>query len=134
MRKKCTLISSFPPWAILTESSSFSTFIIGVIKFIVSVYWSLVFFFIAYSMFFKKTRMLFNKDLIIYLTIVFLFFLLNTPNMNDRRLIALYPLIYVVYAYLKNSLSNINIKKLSIYSVSTYTILILIYSTWKFIL
>jgi hypothetical protein len=44
----------------------------------------------------------------------------NSRNMNDRRLIALYPLIYVVYVYLKNSLSNINIKKLNIYSVSTY--------------
>ena len=127
-------ISSFPPWAIIEKSSSFLTFIIGVIKFIVSVYWSLVFFFIVYSSFFKKSRMLFSKNMIIYLTIVFLFFLLNTSNMNDRRLIALYPLIYVVYVYLRNSLSNINIKKLNIYSVSTYTILILIYTTWKFIL
>lgn len=88
----------FPPWLALSEAGNLPAIILGLLSFIVAFYWFFVFSFIAISLIRKGYKCLPTK-LIYGLLMLFTFLFLSSANLDSRRAVCMYPLMFVSFVY-----------------------------------
>lgn len=118
-------IVPFPPWRGILYSNNFLQGIIEIIPGLSAVFWGYV---IYVSVKDRKyySSLSFLTKLMMLFVIIFLF--LNTANMNPRRLIAVYPIIYLFFVYIISKISRSQNNKNILNYAILYISLIAIYS------
>ncbi|MFB9057052.1 hypothetical protein ACFFU9_09895 [Mariniflexile ostreae] len=123
-------ISPFPPWNDINKSETFIQGVIGFISGLAPLFWGFVFFTSVKYYKYYKTLSFLTKSLVLF-AIIFLF--LSSANMLVRRLIPVYPIIYMFFVYVISKLSKKQIRK----NISTYTMiysgLLVVYFFIKFL-
>jgi hypothetical protein len=124
-------ISPIPPWLGIESSKSIYDLIVGIVLLITTVYWATVFLFIFFSMTLKKAYRCVPKSILVFLSLTILFLILNSANMNTRRILGMYPVFFLVYIVIKESLSIRQIRNMNILSWITYTLVLFTYFILK---
>lgn len=122
----------FPPWLKIKSASTFSQTIIGIVSMIKSIFWSILFLTCLISIFNKNIRKSIDRERIVLLFIFLLFLILNSSNMHDRRIFAMYPVLFLYNSSMIN-LHNKSYLKIKRVSINVYILLILVYILMKFI-
>ncbi len=90
----------FPPWLALSEASNLYAVCLGLLSFAVSFYWFYVFSFTIVCLLKKGYKYLPTK-LVFGLLLLFAFLFLSSANLDSRRVVCMYPLMFVPFAYYK---------------------------------
>jgi hypothetical protein len=96
----------FPPWLQITDANNVYETIIGCWNLVVRVFWFYVFSLVITHMSKKNWVKLPSKiktSLIIYL----LFIILSSSNLDERRTICVFPMLFIAYIYLKENILTI---------------------------
>lgn len=91
----------FPSWNLVADAKDFPQLIICLTQMIAPTFWFVVWFCVIQIIRFKDYRKSLPNILILSV-LIFLFFLLaNSSNINPRRLICMYPVLYIFYVMAK---------------------------------
>lgn len=90
----------FPPWLALSEANNPSAILLGFLSFSVAFYWFYVFAGTVYSIAKKGIKSLPTK-LMYGLLLLFAFLFLSSSNLDSRRVVCMYPLMYVAFVFYK---------------------------------
>ncbi|GAA0881349.1 hypothetical protein GCM10009119_43190 [Algoriphagus jejuensis] len=123
-------ISPFPPWVEIQKSTTLSQSIIGLVTGISSLFWSFVFFINVKYFRYSRYMSSHTKYLLIF-AVVFLF--LNSSNISERRIMAIYPLLYVFFIFVTSRLSKDHISTNIFQFFRLYSSLLLVYFLFKFL-
>ena len=126
-------LTQFPPWATLEIAANPNQILIGIGAFIKSIFWSLLFLTSILSIFFRNARKTLSKELIILLLFFVIYLFLNSSNINDRRLYAMYPILFL---YITNLSLKLNKKYFNAFlkdAVIIYFIILLLYTFVKYV-
>ena len=125
-------IQPFPSWVELRNSTNVYRSIISILPIFYSLFWFIIFFSVVKWLILDRIYKNLEKNLILLLCIVFLFLIGNIVNMNIRRIMCVYPIIYLVYTVTRekyvskdNTLATRNI------AIFTYLLLIAVYFVIK---
>ena len=127
-------LQPLPPWVILENSRNIYQVVVGLIMLSTAIFWSFLFLFLILILFMKRS--LFKKipkELYVLVGISLIFFFLNTSNMNVRRIIAMYPITFALYAHVNHSLLLRNKMAVKIFTAILYIFLILMYLIIKYL-
>lgn len=121
----------FPPWGGLETASSIYSFIIGIEVLLVAVFWFYIF--VSLIAYLFKTRLTqIQKPILYSILFMFIFLLLNSSNLDTRRVVCMYPLFFLPYVYLKeNVITNNYIKLINKRFVTIYAFLCIVYFITK---
>ena len=121
----------FPPYSFMLEASTFPQFFLGTLCFIMSVWWFFIFYTLLGYLFFRMRLFQLPTDLLFFVGISFVYILLNTAQIDIRRMIPVYPLLYLSYLYLKDRVGGrFTLQYRTIIGIG-YVVLILAYSIIK---
>lgn len=120
----------FPPWGAIEMANNPYALIIGIEGLFVASLWFYVFVSLfAYLVKYKFSRL--PKQLNYGLVLLFVFLLLNTSNLESRRVVCMYPFMFIPYVYIKNVIAKksftkrINKMYFSLYILLTFAYLLL---------
>ena len=99
-------IAPFPPHSLLVKSKDFSQAYIGVDHMVYELFWFFVFFTLAYLCIVNSRYKLFHKEELILLIISLLYIIVNTAHPDIRRMMPVYPIIYLLYLNIVNKCSQ----------------------------
>ncbi|WP_299576278.1 hypothetical protein [uncultured Sunxiuqinia sp.] len=124
-------ISPFPPWFQLANSNSIPQILLAIVAGIAPVFWGYVVFisFINLKKYYKKLP----KLSIWLLGFMALFLLANSSNINVRRIMAVYPIMYILFVYIQSQQTKQIIIKNKLKYIFMYSGLLIIYSMLKFL-
>ncbi len=127
-------LQPFPSWYALLNSENIFQAIVSLLPIFYGFFWfSVIFSLIKWLLFEKKFKNLSNELLLLSI-IVIVFLLANTANMNIRRIMCVYPIIYLLYVVLADSFISLkNKKNTSTYYLVVYLFLIIIYLFMKYV-
>ena len=100
----------FPPWQSLLASTSFYEAVIGILRLCINALWLYIFLFSLLLFFKKKNYRRVPQELKLGFALFFLFILLNSTNMVLRRVVCIYPCLFILYAYLKSTVVTVRMK------------------------
>jgi hypothetical protein len=126
-------ITHFPPWAIIEISQTPYQLLIGIIALVKSVFWSLLFILSVISFFFKNARKKLDISMLVLLFFFILYLFLNSSNINDRRLLAMYPILFLYVSNLKNSINKKLAYQLLKIDIFIYFVMLSFYFFIKFV-
>ena len=128
-------LQPFPSWNRLAESNNLFSAIISFPPIFYSFFWyTIMFGLIKWSIFKKNKNKLFNKDVKLLGLIALVFIAANVANPNIRRMMCVYPLLYLLYVIINTKLlTNKQIINTLYQSSFSYLALIVIYLIVKFI-
>lgn len=94
-------IQPFPSWHLLEDSKNIYSAIVSLIEIVRGVFWFVIVCSIFVWLFAYKAmkKVPLNFKYLMFIVLVFLF--ANTSNMTERRLICVYPIIFLLYVWLK---------------------------------
>jgi|GEM_PF-944745 len=126
-------IQPFPPWNIIDTHSNIFIILEGIFQTARSLFWFVVIISIVkWLVLDKKTSSIKGIDLKFLSILCLVFFLASTANITLRRIMAFYPYIFLIYTIIRTtSVSPNQAKKLSLFSIFLYFILILLYYIFK---
>ena len=122
-------ISPFPPSDQLFKASTFLQVVFGILYLIAPVFWGFIVYVVAMN--FKRYYKSFSSFQF-YLLIFFIVFIIgNSSNLNLRRIICVYPILYILFVYIISRMPKTRIKlHIKNYSL-IYLFLIAIYTILK---
>lgn len=122
-------ISPFPPWNQLLQSKTFLQIIQAFAAGVPPIFWGYVFF-ISVTNIIKQRKNL--PPITIWLLIMMVAFLFaNSSNINVRRIMAVYPIMYILFVYTQTNHTKAERVKGRLQYASLYIVLIMIYSVFK---
>ena len=121
-------ISPFPPWDQLFKASTFLQVVFGILYLIAPVFWGFIVYVVAIN--FKRYYKSFSSFQI-YLLIFFIVFIIgNSSNLNLRRIICVYPILYILFVSIVSRMPKTRIKShinnfslIYLFLITIYTIL-----------
>ncbi len=125
-------ITPFPAWGKFLVSDTIYEYVISFIECSGAIFWSCIFLFMCFSFANGKIRKQLSKENIVVLIIVLAFLLGNSSEMNTRRILCIYPLIFILYLNIRQMLPNSKRRHYSYSSVAVYSALSLIYFYIKY--
>lgn len=93
----------FPPWGKLMNAANLFGIAVGLLELVVSVYWAYVFFVAVVTVCNKRFKQ-YPTKLIFGFFVFFVFIVLSLSNLDLRRVICVFPLMFVFYVYSKEIL------------------------------
>ena len=118
--------SPFPSWNLAINARNIPQFVIGLIQMTAPAFWFMVWFCVIQIISFKDYRKLL-PNILIFSGLAFIVFLLaNSSNMNPRRLICMYPVLYLFFVIAKEKYP-FYIKKNMKRGFMAYLVLCLVY-------
>lgn len=102
-------ISPFPPHNLLMKANDFSQALMGLDYIVFEFFWFFIFFMLAYLCIINGKYKLLERDELILLIIALLYIVVNTAHPDIRRMMPVYPIIYVVYLNMINKCSHIEV-------------------------
>lgn len=126
-------IQPFPSWAALNNAPNAYATIVAFHDIVRTFFWYIVFYsmilWIPFGKVYKRIPIKFKY--LLFVTFVFLF--LNTSNMNTRRIMCLFPIIFLVYVWIKEyCISHSKYLRTNILLAFTYLSLIIVYLVMKY--
>lgn len=97
----------FPPWGAIESANNFFAFIIGVENLLVGVFWFYIFVSLIILLF-KYGYSQLPKTLRYGLVFIAIFLLLNSSNLDSRRVVCMYPFMFLPYLYFKENIASRN--------------------------
>ena len=98
-------ISPFPPEGFIKSAETFSQYVMGIDIWIYELYWFFIVFTFAYLTFFKSKYKLLSKNEIILGVIALSYIVINTAHPDIRRMMPVYPIIYLFYLVYDNNIA-----------------------------
>lgn len=124
-----------PPWGDLISSPNIFKGIISLHTIIYELFWFLVYYLTFKWLVLNRKIKELPMDLIILIIVSIVFIVLNLSNPNHRRIMAVYPIIYIVYCYTKEYiLTKQYVKNDKLYMSIIWVVLIILYLVIKFII
>lgn len=121
-------LQPFPSWIDLKNANNFFDGMVSLLPILYGFFWYTIIFSLVKWIVFKKKYKYFSQELITLSIIIVIFLFANTFNMNIRRIMCVYPFIFLLYVIIQEkALSKIDKKNTFSYSSITYILLILIY-------
>ncbi|MFA8434222.1 MAG: hypothetical protein ACEPOZ_06870 [Marinifilaceae bacterium] len=119
-------ISPFPSWNLALKGNDAFQVIIGVVQMISPIYWFVVWFCVIKCLMIKSFRNSLPRILVILLFVFITFLIANSSNANVRRLMCLYPVLFVIYVYARSKMPW-KVKKSNIQAILLYLGLCVLY-------
>lgn len=125
-------VQPFPSWLMLYEAENIHRAISGILQIFHAFFWFIIFFsLVKWGGVEKKFNILKNELLVLSL-ICLIFLFLNTANITIRRIMAFYPFIYFLYAFIRErSVSDKNKLKTTLMAMYIYLFFVFIYLVLK---
>lgn len=125
-------IDPFPPWDLLLKSENFFEIFFGLFYIIAPIYWGFVFYLILIN--FRKyfNNLEFKMRLLLVFVIIYL--IGNSSNLNLRRIISVYPIIYFFFVFIISKMTKSKIKTFFNNYLILYFFLIAFYIILKYLL
>lgn len=122
----------FPPFSPLLSASTFSQFYMSILVFIYSVWWAFIFFPLLIYLFFKGAFKKIKLEFRLLFIIALIFIMVNTAHIDVRRMMPVYPILYLIYLFIKKYIItqsyykkvNYLIAFVFLFAISFYLILI----------
>lgn len=92
----------FPPYAPLLSAATFSQYYMSVLTFIYSVWWAFVFFPLLLFSFLKGGLKKMPIEFKLLFGIAIIFIMANTAHIDIRRMMPVYPIIYIIFLNVKD--------------------------------
>ena len=122
-----------PPWGNFFIGKSLSQKISGLILIINTSFWSCVFLYLFYYfLVVKNVKYRLSRPLLFLLGVVVVFLVANSANMTVRRILVVYPILFLVFVSLKNEIVASKSKRIMRFSALTYTALLTLYLIVKY--
>lgn len=120
-------ICPFPPYFHMFNANNITQFLIGFNVVIMALYWYIISYTFTVSFFFKKTYRIFsaNELFLLFLSVVYIIALTAQPDI--RRMMPVYPLIYILYIKSNKSLSKVWVRMVKKRLIFTYVALLMTY-------
>ena len=125
-------IRPFPAWGNLLIAKTVYEYVISFVELLGAVFWSYIFFFISFSFTSKVVRKKLSQENIVILIIALIFILGNSSEMNIRRILCIYPLIFIIYINVRQMLPKRKRISYSNSSIALYSVLSVIYFFIKY--
>ncbi|MEG3658753.1 hypothetical protein V5097_15190 [Arenibacter palladensis] len=125
-------ITPFPAWGKFLDATTIYEYVIAFAEFCGAIFWSYLFLFMCFSFTNKKVRKNLSKENIAILLIALVFIMGNSSEMNTRRILCIYPLIYIVYINIRQWLPFKKQIAYSNSSIALYSALSVIYFFVKY--
>ncbi|MBD0778096.1 hypothetical protein HPE56_09855 [Maribacter sp. ANRC-HE7] len=125
-------IMPFPAWGKFLVSETSFEYIISLIECCGAIFWSCLFLFMTFAFTNKKVRKHLSKENIVMLVIALVFLLGNSSEMNTRRILCIYPLIFILYLNIRHMLPKRKRMYYSYSSIALYSALSVIYFFIKY--
>ncbi|WP_285275080.1 hypothetical protein [Halopseudomonas bauzanensis] len=93
-------IQPFPSWGGVQNATNYHQVISGLFQVVSTYFWFIVFFSLMYWLLIQRRYRDLTAELKVLSGICLVFLLLNTANMTSRRIMSIYPFVYIVYVYL----------------------------------
>lgn len=122
-----TQITPFPPYAFFLQAETLSHFLISVIVIVCEIYWFVVSYTFILSMYLKKTYRLFDTSELFLLGMTAIFLIANCAQPDIRRMMPMYPFIFLLYIKSCKSLPSRWVSKTKGRLCLTYFVLLGIY-------
>lgn len=103
-------IAPFPPFGLLQKAGDFSQAIMGGVSFVYEIFWFFIFFTVAYLCIINGSFKLLLREDVVILIIALLYIIVNTAHTDIRRMMPVYPIIYVAYLKLLQIVPKVEIK------------------------
>lgn len=128
-------IQPFPSWISMNESLNTYASIIASHDIVRTFFWYIVFYSMILWMLFNKIYKRVPSKLKYLLLITFVFLFFNTSNMHSRRIMCLFPIIFLAYVWIKeNCISYSKYFRTNILLAFTYLSLIIVYLVVKYLI
>ncbi len=125
-------ITPFPAWGKFLVSETNYEYVISFVQFCGAIFWSYIFLFMSFSFTNSKVRKKLSKENIVVLIIVLIFLMGNSSEMNTRRILCIYPLIFILYLNIRQMLPNRKRMYYSYSSLALYSALSVVYFFVKY--
>lgn len=102
-------ISPFPPHNLLMKSNNFSQAFMGLDHIVYEFYWFFIVFMLAYLCIVNGRYKLLERDELILLIIALLYIVVNTAHPDIRRMMPVYPIIYLICLNIKSRCTYLEI-------------------------
>lgn len=122
----------FPPYAPLLTARTFSQYYMSLLVFIYSIWWAFIFFPLLIFLFLKGAfkKISFEFKMLFFIAIIFI--MVNTAHIDVRRMMPVYPILYLLFLIIINNFiprsylkkTNIIILFLTLISLTAYLFLI----------
>lgn len=97
----------FPPWDYISRSSNIYFAIVGFQALLISVVW--FYYFVSVMLYvFRNGFSAYPRKIVYGLGLFFLFLVLNTSNLETRRIVCVYPLLFLAFVYARDYLIPIS--------------------------
>jgi hypothetical protein len=120
-----TAIKPFPPINIILDSVNLFGLIVGLHTIVYEIFWFFVFYLILKWLIFDKKIKQLPSEIIWLFALSIIFLILNLSNPNHRRLMAVYPIIYLAYCLIKDKMPRnvVNKNKLALISIYAFGVI-----------
>lgn len=128
-------IQPFPSWAALNNTPNAYATIIASHDVVRTFFWYIVFYSMVLWIPFKKVYKYVPTEFKYLLFITFVFFFLNSSNISPRRIMCLFPIIFLIYVWIKEyCISYSKYFRTNILLAFTYLSLIIVYLVVKYLI
>lgn len=95
-----------PPYDYFFSAKSFSNYYMSTMAFVYSVWWYFIFYTLAYILLIEKKIRSLSQNQLVFLGMAILFIMANTVHLDIRRMMPVYPIIYLFYLKLASNYSH----------------------------
>ena len=95
-----------PPYSFFVYAKSFSNVYMAAMVLVYSVWWYFIFYTLAYILFIEKKIRSLSQNQLVFLGLAILFIMANTAHLDIRRMMPVYPIIYLFYLKLTSNYSH----------------------------
>ena len=124
-------IAPFPPYGVLAEAHNFTEATIGLHVIICEIFWFLISYSLIICLFNKKTRFVLSNFDFFLLGVAAALLLLLTVHPDIRRMIPVYPIIYLSYIKIAETLPRSKMSRIKGGLIVSYIFLLLVYFSIK---
>ena len=129
-----SFLQPFPSWTALSNATNVFSGIVAFVDIVRGIFWFVVFVSLLVWLFVDKLYKNIPKKFVYLLLIILGFLILNTSNMNVRRVMCVYPIIFLVYVWIQNKyISQSKCFRVTCRIVSFYVCLIFVYVVIKYL-
>ena len=101
------LQAQFPPWLSIEQANSFWGVCVGSLLLLINFFWFFVFIYTCMMLMRRTAVKQIPSELLLSVCIFFVFALLNSTNLVLRRVVCIYPCLYIVFMFLREKVISI---------------------------
>jgi hypothetical protein len=124
-------MAPFPPYSVYHGTETFSNFIMATTMMISAIWWTFIFYSFFCCLFYKQAFSSLSMAEKYLLILSFVFIMALTSHPDVRRMMPVYPILYVCYLKIKSKVSSVSLKHIRSVILFGYLLLIMVYTFIK---